>query len=130
MILKARNYMNINLVTLKHDTDLHDAIRIFLARELSGAPVVDNTGALIGVLTEKDCFEASSRYKGRGEKGGQVKEYMSRDIISIDADAEMDEVIEAFRTSGYRRFPVLDGEELVGLISRRDVLRALNSELD
>jgi len=128
--LKARHYMNIGLVTLKPNHNIYDAMRVFLTHNISGAPVVDQTGIVVGILTEKNCFRASLKCWGRGKKGGQVREYMTRGIKSIDADDDIEEVIEVFRTSNYRRFPVLEGEELVGLISRRDVLRALNSKLD
>jgi len=121
----ASDYMVKNVVVLKPETELHRAMRLLLENDISGAPVVDAQGNLVGVLTEKDCFRAAFHASYHRELTGQVSEYMSAPVETIDATTTIVEVVERFFRSRYRRFPVLAGGELVGQISRRDVLRAL-----
>lgn len=123
----ARDYMSTELVTFSPETDIHRAIRVLLERNISGAPVIDGDGALVGVLSEKDCFRVAFGASYHQERGGPVAEYMSRDVQAIDADTDIVEVAELFLKSPYRRFPVIADNRLVGQISRRDVLRALEA---
>jgi CBS domain-containing protein len=96
-----------------------------LDHDISGAPVVDERGSLVGILSEKDCFRAALEASYHKEPSGEVSSYMSSRVETIDANTDIVEVIELFVHSPYRRFPVLSGGRLVGQISRRDVLRAI-----
>ncbi len=122
---KARDYMSPEPVTLKPDTDIHSAMRILRDNAITGAPVVDAQGNLVGILAEKDCFKVAFTSSYHREPGGWVWEFMSRDVQTIDADEDIIEVAELFLNSRYRRFPVMAHGRLAGLISRADVLRAL-----
>lgn len=123
---KARDYMSPNPITVTPDTDVHRAMRILRENQITGAPVVDDRGDLVGILAEKDCFKVAFTSSYHREPGGWVSEFMSRDVQTVDADAEIIEVAEMFLKSRYRRFPVLANGGLVGLISRADILRALD----
>jgi predicted transcriptional regulator len=100
-------------------------MRILRDNEITGAPVVDEQGNLVGILAEKDCFKVAFTSSYHREPGGWVSEFMSRDVRTIDAEEDIIEVAEMFLNSRYRRFPVMAHGRLVGLISRADVLRAL-----
>jgi CBS domain-containing protein len=121
----ARDYMSADPVTLGPDTDIHSAMRILRDNAITGAPVVDAQGNLVGILAEKDCFKVAFTSSYHREPGGWVREFMSRDVRTIDADEDIIEVAEMFLNSRYRRFPVMAHGRLIGLISRADVLRAL-----
>lgn len=123
--IRARDYMSTDLVTFTPDTDIHRAIRSLLEHEISGAPVVDEAGGLVGVLAIKDCLKIAFSTSYHRQAGGRVSEFMSRDVETIDADTDIVEVAETFLKSRYRRFPVMAGDRLVGQISRYDVLKAL-----
>ncbi len=123
---KARDYMSPGPVTVTPDTDIHRAMRILRENQITGAPVVDDRGDLVGILAEKDCFKVAFTSSYHREPGGWVSEFMSRDVQTVDADAEIIEVAEMFLKSRYRRFPVLANGRLIGLISRADILRALD----
>ncbi len=123
---KARDYMSPGPVTVTPDTDIHRAMRILRENQITGAPVVDDRGDLVGILAEKDCFKVAFTSSYHREPGGWVSEFMSRDVQTVDAEAEIIEVAEMFLKSRYRRFPVLANGRLVGLISRADILRALD----
>jgi len=122
----ARDYMATKLMTLTPETDIDQAIRLLLDNRLSGAPVVDGEGKLVGVLSKKDCLKVAFSASYHKDWGGPVSDYMSRDVQTINADRGIVEVAEIFLKGPYRRFPVLENGRLVGQISRHDVLRALD----
>ena len=121
----ARDYMATDVVALKPETELHRAMRVLLDNDISGAPVVDGQGNLVGLLTEKDCFTAAFEASYHRELTGAVSQYMTTSVETMGAETEIVEVVERFLHSRYRRFPVVVDGRLVGQISRRDVLRAL-----
>ena len=82
---------------------------------------------LVGLLTEKDCFRFMFAATYHREQGGRVSEFMSREVATIEAGTDIVDVAQVFLKSPYRRFPVVEGGRLVGLISRRDVLRAFQA---
>jgi CBS domain-containing protein len=120
------DYMAIELVSFAPDDDIVEAMRILLERGFSGAPVVDGQGKLCGILSQKDCFEIIYRTAYHQDWGGQVQQYMSREIEHLSADCSVVEAAEKFLGSSYRRFPVLRDGNLVGLICRHDILSALD----
>jgi CBS domain-containing protein len=122
---KARNYMSVRLVTLTPEMDIHRAIKLLLKHRISGAPVVDAQGNLMGVLSKKDCLRVAFSASYHKELGGPVADYMTTQVQTIDADTDIVEVVEKFLHGPYRRFPVMENGRLVGQISRHDVLRAL-----
>jgi CBS domain-containing protein len=122
----AKDYMSPHPVTVTPNTDIHRAMRILLKNKISGVPVVGDLGDLVGILAEKDCLKVAFATSYHREPGGWVSEFMSRDVQTIDADSDIVEVAEMFLKSRYRRFPVVADGRLVGLISRSDVLRALD----
>jgi CBS domain-containing protein len=124
---KASDFMSTDLVLLAPDADLNHAMGLLVEHDVSGAPVLDGDGALVGLLTEKDCFRAIFRANYYRELVGTVGDYMSAPVEAIQADTDVLEVVELFYRSSYRRFPVVAADRLVGLISRRDVLRAVQA---
>ena len=124
-ILTAREFMSGTLVTLSPETELMEAIRRLVDRRISGAPVVDGQGNLVGILTERDCIAAALAAGYYGEAGGRVSEFMSKKVESVDADDGLMDIAKRFIDGRFRRFPVVDDNRLVGLISRHDVLRAI-----
>ena len=122
---KARDYMARNLVVLAPEMDVLHAIGIFVEKQISGAPVLDRFGTLVGMLSEKDCMRIALTAGYYGEWGGRVAEYMHAPVATIDADMPIVEVAQLFAEREYRRYPVTEDARLVGQISRSDVLRAL-----
>ena len=122
---KARDYMARNLVVLAPEMDVLHAIGIFVEKQISGAPVLDRFGTLVGMLSEKDCMRIALTAGYYGEWGGRIEEYMHAPVATIDADMPIVEVAQLFAEREYRRYPVTEDARLVGQISRSDVLRAL-----
>jgi len=120
------DYMATELVSFDPGDDIVTAMRVLLERHLSGAPVVDSRGRLVGILSQKDCFEIVYRTAYHQDGSGQVEQYMSRDPEHLEADCSVVEAADRFLHSNFRRYPVMRDGKLVGLICRRDILRALD----
>lgn len=125
--ISVKDYMAGDLITFKPDMDVLDAIHLLLQHRISGAPVVDNLGNIVGLLSEKDCIKIALTASYYEERGGKVSEYMTTNVKTVDANASLVDVAEMFLNEPFRRYPVMDENRLVGQISRRDVLRALEA---
>lgn len=119
------DYMARDLVTLSPDMEINRAMNVLLDHGISGAPVVDAQGWLVGVLSKKDCLKAALEASYYRQWGGTVDKYMARDVKTVEAGMDIIAATRAFVDSSFRRFPVLDNGELVGQISRADALRAM-----
>ncbi len=123
----VKDYMARTLVTFKPDTDVLDAVHTLVQHRIAGAPVVDDTGNLVGMLSEYDCMRVALQAGYHGTGGGPVSEYMSQGVETVDANMSIVDLAQVFIDKKFRRFPVTQGTRLVGQISRRDVLRALEN---
>ena len=119
-------FMATNLITFTPETPIETAIDTFLTQKISGAPVVNSEGSLVGILSEKDCMRTLFEASYYNNLGGYVKEYMSTEVTTIDVNETLSNVADSFLNSRFRRFPILEGDKLVGQFSRRDVLRAIH----
>jgi len=128
MTRSVSEIMATQLVIFSPETNIHKAIKMLLEKRLSGAPIVDDAGELVGVLSKKDCLKVVFSTGYHQDRGGMVREYMSPDVTTIDADTDLVSAAEFFLNSNFRRFPVLREGRLVGQISRCDVLRSLIEE--
>ena len=123
--IKVRDYMTRGLITLKPDMELFEAISLLQKNRISGAPVVDENGHFIGVLSEGDCLNAIIKDIYYEEAGGRVSEYMSTEVETIGPDEDIIDIAIDFNKKRKRRFPVIEDGRLVGQISQRDILRAV-----
>jgi len=121
----VKDYMTRTLVTFKPEMDVLDAVHELVKHRIAGAPVVDDAGSLVGVLSELDCLKITLNAGYHGNWGGPVADFMSRDVTTVDAQMSIIDLAQQFLDSGFRRFPVMHDNRLVGQISRRDALRAL-----
>jgi len=125
--IKVSDYMSATLVTFKPDMKMQLAINYLVEKRISGAPVVDDHGNLVGMLSEQDCMKMALSAGYHDDVGGLVRDHMTADVDTIDADTSILKLAQRFIDSpNRRRFPVLHKNRLVGQVSRRDVLRALN----
>lgn len=123
---RVRDHMRTNLVVVAPKIDIRQAVHILLESGFSGVLVTDDHDVLKGILTERDCIEVALHAGYHDEPGGAVEEFMSTNLYTVEPDANLMDVAELFVTLPHRRFPVVDEDRLVGLISRRDVLSALD----
>ena len=117
------------LISFRPETAIADVVATLIQEDISGAPVVDETGALVGVITAKDCFRATldaSYYQGWS---GLTSEFMAREVQTLTADLDIVSAAQRFLECPFRRFPVTEEGRLIGIVSRSDILRALNAHL-
>src|SRR5438132_2439507 len=141
--MKASDVMSRNILSVGRDATIAEAIRLMLDNQISSLPVIDAAGRLVGILTEGDLLRRSEtgteRHRPRwleilmgpgriaGEyvrtHGRKVEEVMTRDVIGVTGATPLNEVVELMERHRIKRVPVLDGDLLVGMLSRADLLR-------
>jgi CBS domain-containing protein len=121
------DYMSKHLVTLTEETNVLEAIKRLLDHKVTSAPVLDKQGHLVGMFSEKDGMKVALESTYNQSMSGKVGEFMSTDIVTVEANASIVDLAEKFEDSSVRSYPVYENNQLVGLVSRTDVLRALVS---
>jgi CBS domain-containing protein len=137
--------MTSRVITVSPDTSLREVARTMLSRRISGLPVIDESGRLVGVVSEGDLYRraeigtgrqrswwlelfSSDDSRARGylkEHGRRVEDVMSRRVISVEETTPLAEIAETLELHRIKRVPVMRGKRLVGIISRADLVRAL-----
>ncbi|MFZ7089941.1 CBS domain-containing protein [Primorskyibacter sp. 2E233] len=115
--------MQKEFLRLTGETPIREATARLVEVHASAAPVVDATGQLIGIITEKDCFRPALNASYYQQWSGTVAERMSVEVATIDAEADFVTAAEAFLDRPFRSYPVMQNGELVGLLDRADLLQ-------
>jgi len=121
----VKDYMSSNLITFSPEMDVLEAIQKLLKNRVTGAPVVYDHGNLIGTLSETDCMKVVLHSTYNQSMGGKVSDYMSTGVMTVDVNASIVDVAEILVKNKIRSVPVVDDVDMVGVISRIDVLKAL-----
>ena len=114
--------MTQDMMTIHPEAMICDAIDVILTKRISGLPVVNGDGRLVGILTE---FALLAIAYDDSVKTDTVAQHMTTDVLSVDADAPISAAADLCLAHRVRRVPVVEDGRLVGLISRRDVLKAM-----
>lgn len=123
--VKVKDYMSASLITFAPDLDVMQAVSGLIKNRIAGAPVVDRHGNLVGMLSERDCMRVALETTYYAGQVGVVEDYMAKDVVTIEAETSILDLAQAFVDKPYRRYPVVDNNRLVGQISIRDVMIAL-----
>ena len=124
--LLVEDIMTRNLIVFKPEETIHEVMKKFIKYRISGGPVVNKKGDLIGVISEADCMKevSDSRYFNLPILDKSVSKFMTSNVDTIDASKTIFEAASNFFKTSRRRFPVLDNNKLVGQISRKDIVIA------
>jgi CBS domain-containing protein len=122
--ITARDFMITKLVTLRPEMDVIRAVQLLLKNRISGAPVVDNEGNYLGIFSEKCSLNVLLDAAYEQLPSNEVRMFMDTEASTISPDTLLLSIAQVFLLTPYRRLPVLDEGQLVGQVSRRDVLRA------
>jgi CBS domain-containing protein len=145
--MRAVDVMTVNPVFISPDESIVEAIRLMLQRKFSGLPVVDSTGALVGIVTEGDLLrrtETGTQRKrprwiefllGSGRlaneyvhaSGRKVRDVMTYEVHTVTENAPLDEIVQLMERYQIKRLPVVRDGKLVGIVTRVNLLRALAS---
>jgi CBS domain-containing protein len=118
--LKAKDVMRYGVISVDRKEPLSRAVSLLLDKGISGLAVTDR-GRLCGILSEKDLLKLTDK---REYLPGLVEDYMTRDVTSFDVEDRLALLCERLIEGPFRRAPVLYGQRLAGMISRRDIVRA------
>jgi CBS domain-containing protein len=145
--MRAHQIMTRSVVTVAPDATILEAANIMLGKHVSGLPVVDAGGKLVGIVSEGDFIRRSEigtqRKRGRWlkfllgagltatdyvhEHGGKVLEVMTTDPVTVAEDATLEQIVTSMETNRVKRLPVMRGDRLVGIVSRANLLQAVAS---
>ncbi len=119
--------MSPKVFTLDPDMPISEAIDLLLSRKASGAPVVDKEGRLVGILSEKDCLRVLSNEMWDGESTvrDKVRDYASDVKQSLEPQMDLFSAAQRFLQCHFATLPVIEGDQLVGIITRQDMLRGV-----
>jgi len=125
--IKVEDFMTAKLVTFHPDQHMGEVFQKLLDKNISGGPVLDDKGNLVGIISEGDCLKevVRGKYNNSPNKVGTVGELMVSEVYTIPPDMSILEVAQKFLSLKVRRFPVMSEGKLIGQISQRDVMRAV-----
>ncbi|TIS55837.1 CBS domain-containing protein [Mesorhizobium sp.] len=132
--MKTKDVMTANVVTVSPDHSVRHAARIMLEHRISGLPVVDDGGHLVGIVSEGDFLrrsELGAEMSSPGEAHDYVRRHswkvadlMTSDVVVADKETPIEQIAALMQEHGIKRIPILKGQRLVGVVSRADLLRA------
>jgi CBS domain-containing protein len=120
-MLTAEEIMTRDVITVKEDTPIHEAMEIMLKKQISGVPVVFNDMSLAGVLSEKDVV--ALLYDKEGLKTKKVRYFMTEHAISFDIEDSLIDICDFLAKGLVRRVPVTSDGKLVGIVSVPDIIK-------
>ena len=123
-MFQAKEIMTTNVVTVNVDDTIDEAVALLLEHQISGVPVLDEAGAVVGIVTEFDLLELICDCRTERDRVGH---YMSSDVCTVAEDEDWVGVADVFRSHHVRRLPVTRDGRLVGIISRHDLMRAIRN---
>jgi CBS domain-containing protein len=122
-MLKAKDVMSRNIITVSEDTSAVELAKILYENRISGAPVVDKQGRLVGVVSERDLLNII--FSGN-VKTTKVSEIMTKNPLSFTPDTDLDKISLAISERGFRRVIIVDNEnKVVGIVSRHDIIKII-----
>lgn len=114
-----------DFVRLSPATPAREAVAALVRSGSSAAIVLDDTAALVGILTERDCFRPMLNASYYQQWSGRVGDVMSREVQTLPGDLDLVSAAEEFLARTHRVYPVVKADEVVGLLHRADLLRAI-----
>jgi len=123
----VEDYMTRRLITFHPDQTMDHVISVLLAKNIGGGPVIDDNDNLCGIISEGDCLKevVKGKYNNSPNLSGKVSEHMATNIKSVHPEMNIFELAQMFLNMRLRRFPVLQDGKLVGQISQKDIMRAV-----
>ncbi len=116
----ALDLMNSNVMAVDPEQTVEEVMHMMIEHAISGLPVVDMAGQLLGIITEFDLLDLV--WDPTTEKN-MVYHYMTRDVGTVDVDSDVGAIAELLRKLAIRRLVVIEDTKVVGIVSRRDLIR-------
>ncbi len=122
-MIRAKDIMSTNVISVKKDDSIYDAVKLLVENNISGLPVVDDGMVLTGILSEKDVVDLF--YERGNAEGKTVGDYMTHPAVCFDENNALLNVCNFLVKNIFRRVPVTSSGKLVGIISIKDILNSV-----
>ena len=119
-MFKASTIMTTDVICVNKQTGIYQAIESMVTHNITGLPVVTEDMSLAGIISEKDVL---SLLYNMEDKPGTVEHYMTHNSICFDADDSLVDIAECFIKNHFRRVPIVSDGKLVGIVSRKDIIK-------
>ena len=116
----TKNIMTTDVISVKKNTSIGDAVDLLVENNVTGLPVVDDDMNLVGIISEKDMLSLLSEPES---SAGKVEDYMTKDAVSFEQGEDLIAICECLVNNNFRRVPIVDDGRLVGIVSRRDIIK-------
>jgi CBS domain-containing protein len=142
--MRAKDIMTKDVVIIAPDASIADAAKLMLRWRISGIPVVNKLGKLIGIITEGDLIRraefqlpsqiTSAQSQEQDEKanigahGVKVEDVMTKEVLTVDENETQEQIAMTLEERGIKRVPVMHGDRITGIVSRANLLRSLATE--
>ena len=145
--MRAHHIMTKDVITVTPHTTIEEAAKIMLETRISGLPVMDDAGRLVGIVSESDFLRRSEIGTGRKrpawlqffmgpgkaasefvqERGRKVEDVMTRDPITVGEETPLEDLVRLMEKNDIKRLPVMSGRTLKGIVTRSNLLQAVAS---
>ena len=145
--MRAHQIMTREVISVTPSTSIEDAARIMRQTHISGLPVLDDAGKLVGIVSERDFLRRSEIGTGRKrpawlqfllgpgraaadfvqERGRKVEDVMTRDPITVSEETSLQDLVHLMEKHGVKRLPVMSGKTLRGIVTRSNLLQAVEA---
>ena len=122
-MLEAKDIMTKQVVCIRRDTPIFEAIRLMADKNITGIPVVENNMNLVGMLSEQDVLRLFQTYDD--EKDRTVSDFMTQPVIHFEENELLLDVCYCLRDNSIRRVPITSNGKVSGVISRSDILKCI-----
>jgi CBS-domain-containing membrane protein len=144
----ASDIMTQDVVTVNKNQPISDLSKIFIENHFNGVPVLDNTGKVVGVVTQGDLIEknknlhiptvitlfdavlfleSEKKFEDDLKKltGSKIEDIYHKNLITVSPDTDLNEIITLMAEKDIHTIPVLDGDKLIGIIGKRNIIREM-----
>ena len=122
-MLRARDIMSTNVISVKKDVPIFEAVELLVENNISGLPIVEDDMTLAGILSEKDVVDLF--YEGERAESKTVEEYMTYPAVHFEENNALSNVCDFLVKNIFRRVPITSNGKLVGIISIQDILNTV-----
>ena len=122
----VKDYMSENVITFFNYESIYLVMNTLSNNKISGAPVINKFGKLVGVVSETDIMKhvLESRYFNMPTSKNSVSNFMTKTVDTISPNKTIFDAASKFLELNRKRFPVMSGDKIIGIISRSDVITA------
>jgi len=122
-MLKAQDIMTENLVYVKKNYPVVNAIRLFSKHNITGIPVVEDDMTLVGIISEQDILRLFHTFED--EKDRPINDFMTQPAVHFEEEEPLHDICYFLKDNPIRRVPVTSNGKVVGIISRSDIVKCI-----